>query len=133
MKITLSVIKADIGSIGGHIAPSRALLDAVHASVDGQGRDALIDFRVSFTGDDIAILMTHARGVGDAGVHRLAWDAFTAGTAVARPGQARRECPTSARANDAPALGGCRAVRGGARGGLPSQAVARSSSERLAA
>jgi fructose 1,6-bisphosphatase len=27
MRITLSVIKADIGSIGGHIAPSRRLLE----------------------------------------------------------------------------------------------------------
>lgn len=29
MKITLSVIKADIGSIGGPIAPSRRLLETV--------------------------------------------------------------------------------------------------------
>ena len=29
MKLTLSVIKSDIGSIGGHIAPSRALLETV--------------------------------------------------------------------------------------------------------
>jgi fructose 1,6-bisphosphatase len=27
MRVTLSVIKADIGSIGGHIAPSRRLLE----------------------------------------------------------------------------------------------------------
>jgi fructose 1,6-bisphosphatase len=33
INITLSVIKADIGSIGGHIAPSRKLLDTVKASV----------------------------------------------------------------------------------------------------
>lgn len=29
MKVTLSMIKADIGSIGGHIAPSRKLLETV--------------------------------------------------------------------------------------------------------
>ena len=29
MKITLSVIKADIGSIGGHLAPSSKVLDSV--------------------------------------------------------------------------------------------------------
>lgn len=29
MKITLSIIKADIGSIGGHIAPSQRLLETV--------------------------------------------------------------------------------------------------------
>ncbi len=29
MKVTLSVLKADIGSIGGHLIPSKALLDEV--------------------------------------------------------------------------------------------------------
>ncbi|MFN3565800.1 MAG: fructose 1,6-bisphosphatase, partial [Burkholderiaceae bacterium] len=33
MKITISVIKADIGSIGGHIAPSQPLLAAVGAHI----------------------------------------------------------------------------------------------------
>jgi len=42
MKITLSVIKADIGSIGGHIGPSRKLLDAVKAHVAERGRESLL-------------------------------------------------------------------------------------------
>lgn len=84
MKITLSVIKADIGSIGGHIAPSQKLLETVRGKVLDQGSGLIIDCALTHTGDDIAILMTHARGVGDAGIHRLAWDAFLAGTAVAR-------------------------------------------------
>ncbi|RMD71691.1 MAG: fructose 1,6-bisphosphatase, partial [Gammaproteobacteria bacterium] len=37
MKITLSVIKADIGSIGGHITPSRRLVEAVEEHVKTQG------------------------------------------------------------------------------------------------
>ncbi len=84
MKITLSVIKADIGSIGGHIAPSQPLLAAVRAHVEANAQTLLIDHRISFTGDDVAILMTHRRGVGDEAVHRLAWDAFVAGTEVAK-------------------------------------------------
>jgi len=84
MKITLSVIKADIGSIGGHIAPSQRLLDAVRSHVDERGRNVIVDYRISHTGDDVAILMTHRRGPGNAFVHKLAWDAFLAGTAVAR-------------------------------------------------
>jgi fructose 1,6-bisphosphate aldolase/phosphatase len=84
MKITLSVIKADIGSIGGHIAPSPQLLDAVRGHVAARAGGLLLDHYVSYTGDDIAIVMTHTRGVGDAEVHRLAWDAFVAGTAVAK-------------------------------------------------
>ena len=84
MKLTLSIIKADIGSIGGHIAPSRRLLDAVRAHIREQGAGLLIDSYIGHTGDDIAILMMHTRGVTDEQVHRLAWDAFTAGTRIAK-------------------------------------------------
>jgi fructose 1,6-bisphosphate aldolase/phosphatase len=84
MRVTLSVIKADIGSIGGHLAPSRRLLETVRDCVRREGRALLLDSFVSHTGDDIAILMTHEHGVGDEAIHRLAWDAFLAGTEVAR-------------------------------------------------
>jgi len=84
MKVTISVIKADIGSIGGHIAPSPALIEAVSACVKQEGRGLLIDFNLSHTGDDIAILMTHTRGVANEQVHKLAWQAFVAGTEVAK-------------------------------------------------
>src|SRR5512146_1395360 len=84
MKITVSVIKADIGSVGGHIAPSQKLREIVKQHVQEKGKDLLIDHYVSFTGDDVAILMTHTRGEGNEQVHKLAWDAFVAGTAIAK-------------------------------------------------
>ncbi|MBI4954186.1 MAG: fructose 1,6-bisphosphatase [Myxococcales bacterium] len=84
MKITLSVIKADIGSVGGHICPSQRLLGAVTSYVRERARGLLIDTYLSSTGDDIAILMTHTEGVRSTRVHRLAWDAFVAGTEVAK-------------------------------------------------
>jgi len=84
MKLTLSVIKADIGSIGGHVSPSRHLRDAVARYIRDNAEGLLIDHYISFTGDDIAILMTHTRGENDAAVHKLAWDAFRVGTEEAR-------------------------------------------------
>jgi fructose 1,6-bisphosphate aldolase/phosphatase len=84
MKITLSVIKADIGSIGGHICPSQRLLETVKSYIEERGADWLIDSYVSHTGDDIAILMTHTHGTGNQEIHKLAWDAFVAGTEVAK-------------------------------------------------
>ncbi len=84
MKLTLSVIKADVGSIGGHIAPSQLLLDAMRAHLERSRGALLIDGAVSHTGDDIALLMTHRHGVNDEEVHKLAWDAFTEGAGVAR-------------------------------------------------
>ncbi len=84
MKLTLTVIKADIGSIGGHVAPSRRLLETVEAYIHKNGINFLIDYNISHTGDDIAILMTHRRGEGNEDVHNLAWNAFLEGTAVAK-------------------------------------------------
>ncbi len=84
MKTTLSVIKADIGSIGGHLAPSARLLETVRGHVGEHGADLLLDSYISHTGDDVAILMTHTRGAGDERVHQLAWDAFIVGTNVAK-------------------------------------------------
>jgi fructose 1,6-bisphosphate aldolase/phosphatase len=84
MKTTLSVIKADVGSIGGHVAPSRDLLDAVRTVINAEMGGLLSDFHIGFTGDDIAILMVHDRGTGDEAVHRLAWEAFKEGTEMAK-------------------------------------------------
>jgi fructose 1,6-bisphosphate aldolase/phosphatase len=84
MKITLSVIKADVGSIGGHIAPSQKLLDTVRTHVQRHGKELLIDSYISHTGDDIAILMTHTHGQGNEAIHKLAWNAFLAGTETAK-------------------------------------------------
>ncbi len=84
MNVTLSVIKADIGSVGGHIRPSAKLLEAVRETVSEGGKRFLIDAYIGFTGDDVAILMSHRGRVGDARVHKLAWDAFLAGTEVAK-------------------------------------------------
>jgi len=82
--VTLSIIKADVGSIGGHVAPSRKLLDTINRHIEKGRTGLLIDHYVGCTGDDIAILMSHTKGTGHKEVHRLAWDAFRAGTTTAQ-------------------------------------------------
>ncbi len=83
MLTTLSILKADVGSIGGHVTPGKRLLDTISRHV-AKGLDELLsDYFVGATGDDIAILMVHPRGVGDEEIHRLAWEAFKEGTALA--------------------------------------------------
>ena len=84
MKLTLRVIKADIGSIGGHICPSRRLVETVAGFVSEHRAKLILDNYLSYTGDDIAIVITHERGLNDAEIHRLCWDAFLAGTEVAK-------------------------------------------------
>ena len=84
MKTTLSVIKADIGSIGGHIKPSHQLLERTREYVVNYGAGLIDDIYVSHTGDDIALLFAHQKGTGDEDIHKLAWDAFLEGTKVAK-------------------------------------------------
>ena len=59
MKVTLSILKADIGSIGGHICPSRQLMDAVKEHLAANAPAIVHDYYVSHTGDDVAILFAH--------------------------------------------------------------------------
>jgi len=84
MEITVTAIKADIGSIGGHLKPSQALLAQVETTIAKAGRGLIVDHFIGHTGDDVAILMTHKRGTKSEDVHRLAWDAFQTGTEVAK-------------------------------------------------
>lgn len=83
-KITLSIIKADIGSIGGHIKPSQKLLEAVENYIRQKSRGLVIDFYIGYTGDDIAILTTHKKGVGNPKIHKLCFDTLMIGTKVAK-------------------------------------------------
>ena len=83
MKITVSTIKADVGGIGGHTRPSDALIQAVRDTVNAAG-DLLIDYYIGYCGDDVHIVMSHTHGVDNEKIHKLAWDAFEAGTAVAK-------------------------------------------------
>ena len=83
MKITVSVIKADVGGIGGHTKPSDGLIKAIRDTVENSG-DLLIDHYIGYCGDDTHIVMSHTHGVDNEEVHKLAWDAFMAGTEVAK-------------------------------------------------
>ena len=85
MKITVSVIKADVGSIGGHTRPSLRMLDCVRSRVkNAVGRGLLLDGLVTYTGDDIAMIMTHTHGVGATDIHGFAWEGFVAATGEAQ-------------------------------------------------
>ncbi len=83
MKVTVSVIKADVGGIGGHTKPSDGLLAAVRKTVSDRS-DLWIDSYVGYCGDDVHIIVTHTKGVEDHDIHKMAWDAFMAGTEVAK-------------------------------------------------
>ena len=83
MKVTISVIKADVGGIGGHTLPSDGLLNAIRKTVKNNEK-LLIDHYIGYCGDDSHIIMTHTMGVNNKEIHQIAWDAFMAGTEIAK-------------------------------------------------
>ncbi len=84
MKVTLSLIKADVGSVGGHTEPTpdmmQAAKDAVQKAIK---KGLLIDGLVTHTGDDIALLMSHTHGKDNKEVHQFAWNTFLKATDLA--------------------------------------------------
>lgn len=85
MRVTLSAIKADVGSIGGHTRPSRGMLAEARHRVDvAVSGGFLLDGLVTHTGDDIALVMSHEHGAGDGALHQFAWDVFLAVTRIAQ-------------------------------------------------
>lgn len=83
-KITLSIIKADVGSIGGHIKPSNEMLKEVEKHIREKGKELIIDSYVGYTGDDISILTTHKKGVLNSKIHKLCYDALLKGANIAK-------------------------------------------------
>ena len=85
MKITLSVIKADIGGFVGHSSTHPEVVQKVKEVVEEEVKKGnLIDCDILTCGDDIAIVMTHTHGVDSEVVHGIAWTAFEKGTEVAK-------------------------------------------------
>jgi len=85
MKLTLSVIKADIGGYVGHSDTHPEVVQTVKESVEREvERGNLVCSDILTCGDDIAIVMTHTHGVDSELVHRIAWEAFEKGTEVAK-------------------------------------------------
>ncbi len=83
--LTLSAIKADVGSVGGHTRPSRAMVDGARAALMQAAKTGLIiDFDVTYTGDDICLLMVHDRGQASPEIHNLAWGVFEDASHIAR-------------------------------------------------
>ncbi len=84
-KVTISVIKADIGSIAGHhkVHPD-TMLAASRVLAEAKKKGVIKSFYVTHVGDDLQLIMTHYKGVDSPEIHGLAWDAFKEATKVAK-------------------------------------------------
>jgi len=85
MRITLSVIKADIGGYVGHSESHPDLLArAAECLVKPKSDGLLVDYHVTKCGDDLQLIMTHQQGEDNETIHKLAWDTFVDCTEVAK-------------------------------------------------
>ncbi len=85
MKITLSVIKADIGGYVGHSDSHPDILALARDNLEKAKADGLlIDFYVTKCGDDAQLIMTHKHGINNEKIHKLAWDTFINCTELAK-------------------------------------------------
>ncbi|AKG38092.1 MAG: fructose-1,6-bisphosphate aldolase/phosphatase [Infirmifilum sp.] len=81
MKITVSLIKADIGGMAGHITVHPGHEELAKKKLAEAKETGLIrDFYVFHVGDDLQLLMTHTRGENNPEIHKLAWDVFVEAT-----------------------------------------------------
>jgi len=83
-KVTISVIKADVGGLCGHTEAPEELLEVCDCILEEAVDDILIDYYVTKCGDDINLIMTHNLGVDNEKIHGLAWEAFEEATKVAK-------------------------------------------------
>lgn len=85
MKITLSVIKADVGGYTGHSDVHPKLIESAQKNLElAKKQDLILDYYVTKVGDDLELIMTHTHGVNSKEVHGLAWDSFVSATAAAK-------------------------------------------------
>jgi len=77
MRITLSVIKADVGGWVGHSSSHPAILEVARNMLqDEKNKGFIKDFYVTACGDDLQLIMTHQRGNDNSDIHGMAWNIF---------------------------------------------------------
>ncbi len=84
-KVTVSVIKADVGSVVGHSRPHPSMMEAAKEILaDTQKQGVIEDFYVTRVGDDINLYMTHYKGDNNKDVHGAAWECFQKAAKLAK-------------------------------------------------
>ncbi len=84
-KVTISVIKADVGGYVGHSSSHPDILKKAETMLAKAKQNKILnDFCVTSCGDDLELIMTHKKGCDSRDIHGLAWKVFEEGTALAK-------------------------------------------------
>jgi fructose 1,6-bisphosphate aldolase/phosphatase len=84
-KISVTIAKADTGSIGGHGTSPGLMLEAVAEEwMKAAERGEVLSFFITRTGDDISVTVTHVKGKDNRRIHELIWDGFVRSGIIAK-------------------------------------------------
>lgn len=84
-KVTVSIIKADVGSLGGHTKVHPDLLKIGEAALEkAKEKGLILDYYVFNAGDDLELVVTHDFGSDNELIHELCWNTFEAGAKRAK-------------------------------------------------
>ncbi len=76
-KVTISLIKCDVGSLAGHHIVPKPLFDIAEKKLEKAQEEGMINnFFVFNAGDDLELLMAHENGEQNSDIHKLAWETF---------------------------------------------------------
>ena len=76
-KVTISIIKCDVGSLAGHHIVPKPLFDIAEKNLKKAMNEGVINnFFVFNAGDDLELLMAHENGEQNSEIHKLAWNTF---------------------------------------------------------
>lgn len=80
-KVTISIIKADVGGWPGHATVHPRLMEIANEMLSkAQEKTTIKDFHVTHCGDDLELIMSHFKGDNNREVHEIAWNVFKATT-----------------------------------------------------
>ena len=84
-KTTVSIIKADVGSLAGHHIVYKDCMNCASKALEKAKKDGLIvDYHVTHCGDDLELIMGHKKGEDNAEIHQLAWNTFKEASQIAK-------------------------------------------------
>ena len=76
-KITVSLIKADVGGFVGHGRGSEEILEVARKELEkAKNENLIIDYFTCYVGDDLQLLMSHKKFINNPEIHKLAFDIF---------------------------------------------------------
>jgi fructose 1,6-bisphosphate aldolase/phosphatase len=85
LKTTISLIKADIGSlVGHHVVPEPLLEIGERKLTEAKDKGLVNSYYVFHAGDDLELLMVHGNGEKNSKIHNLAWETFQEAATTAK-------------------------------------------------